>query len=92
MLLILISEINIWYILFFKKLLQRTKNLEEGKYDNFLCYLYGDVFLNKIRIIGCVACTGSHPPAKKGYPGIPDWKSEKSELFSLIPNGLYFKL
>lgn len=71
-----------------QKLLQRTKNLEEGKYDNFLCYLYGDVFLNKIRIIGCVACTGSHPPAKKGYPGIPDWKSEKSELFSLIPNGI----
>lgn len=69
-------------------LLQRTKNLEEGKDDNFLGYVFGEVFPNKIHIIGCAACTESHPPAKTGYPAVPDWKNEKSELYSLIPNGI----
>lgn len=54
---------------------------------NFLGYLYGEILSDKVHIIGCVACRSSHPPVKKGFPAIPDWKNEDSELSSLIPKG-----
>lgn len=64
------------------------KNPEDPE-GNFLGYLYGEILSDKVHIIGCVACRSSHPSAKKGYPAIPDWKRERSELSCLVPNGMY---
>ncbi|KAL9973157.1 hypothetical protein ACROYT_G019574 [Oculina patagonica] len=70
-----------------KRLFQHVKNPEEPE-GNFLGYLYGEILSNKVHIIGCVACKKSNPPVKKGYPAIPDWGNERSELSSLVPNGV----
>ncbi|XP_020610098.1 ufm1-specific protease 2-like isoform X2 [Orbicella faveolata] len=70
-----------------KRLLQRVKNPEDLE-RNFLGYLYGEILSDKVHIVGCVACRSSHPSAKKGYPAIPDWKNERSELSCLVPNGI----
>ena len=62
------------------------KNTEEAE-GNFLGYLFGEVLSDKVHLTGCVACRSSRPSTKKGYPAIPDWKNELSELSSLIPTG-----
>lgn len=62
------------------------KNPEEPEASS-VYYLYGETLKQKVHIIGCVACRHSATPAKNGYPGIPDWKKEHTELSSLVPNG-----
>ena len=67
------------------------KNPEDLE-GNSLGYLYGEILSDKVHIIGCVACRSSHPSAKKGYPAIPDWENERSELSCLVPNGNVLRL
>ena len=62
------------------------KNPEEPEASS-VCYLYGETLKEKVDIIGCVACRHSATPVKNGYPGIPDWKKEHTELSSLVPHG-----
>ena len=63
------------------------KNPEDPE-GNSLGYLYGEILSDKAHIIGCVACKNSHPSAKKGYPAIPVWKNERSDLSCFVPNGM----
>lgn len=71
-----------------KRLLQQVKNPEDVPEGNSLGYLYGEILSDKVHLIGCVACRRSHPSTKTGYPAIPDWKNERSELSCLVPNGI----
>ncbi|KAJ7363357.1 Ufm1-specific protease 2 [Desmophyllum pertusum] len=82
------SEMQVFVDISIKqRLLQCVKNTKEPE-SNFLGYLYGEILSDKVHIIGCVACRCSHPPSKKGYPAIPAWKNEQSDLSSLVPNGI----
>ena len=68
------------------------KNPEDFPEGNSLVYLYGEILSDKVNVIGCVACRSSNPSTKKGFPAIPEWKNERSELSCLVPNGRYVSL
>lgn len=62
------------------------KNSEEPE-NSCVVYIYGEVSQEKVLIVGCVACRHFVSPAKNGYPAIPDWSNEQTELSSLVPTG-----